>query len=224
MEDFMKKRIAIYTAFLCFGQFLFMLNALAQDETDATGNRQQGTETASSDKIFMLSLGTGMSPLEEPAGIVPGSVNTRLGFYVSQNILLDFGLDFTRAHASFENKKFSIEYLDESYNIFTLHVGAKFYFTQPNRAGKVVFYDQASFFMLIPFSTSESESVKDAINDTFTFGFLEGIGAEYFFADNFSIGGEFGLNFFFLTYNGDNVEGAVDLIDLYTGFTLNFFI
>jgi len=197
------------------GVLLANLNVWAQE---------QPSESEFKPKIFMFSLGTGMSPLEEPMGIVPGSINTRLGLFATPKIVIDFGLDFTRAHLSLEDKEDEHKFFDEAVNIFTLHLGSKFYFLEPNRAGKITFYDQASFFLLIPFAASDSEGFEDAVSDSFTFGFLEGIGAEYFFADNFSVGGEFGLNLYILTHDGTDVKGAGDVIDLYTGFTLNFFI
>lgn len=173
------------------------------------------------ERTIMLSFGTGMSALEEPFGLVPGSINTRVGGFVIPEVAINGGLDLT--HTGVASSNDGKDQADESYLLLTLHAGAKFYFL-PRGEGNVTIYDQFSLFTMIPIVNSESRSLEDTADDSFSVGILNGVGAEYFFADAFSVGAEFGLNIFIVGYDQDKFTLRADVVDLYTGFTLNFYL
>ena len=52
----------------------------------------------------------------------------------------------------------------------------------------------------------ESESTKKFFDNLSAWMFLGGFGTEYFFSENFSIGGEFGLRVFLINYNEESNE------------------
>ncbi|MDX9720665.1 MAG: hypothetical protein RBU37_07950 [Myxococcota bacterium] len=195
------------------------------------------TEKEPSSKVFMFSLGTGMSPIESLLSVTPVSVNSRLGFFVHPKVLIDFGIDFAHIGASSESEYESPfgsekEESSDGTSLLTFHLGGKIFFGKIKRSD-VVFYDQTSLIVTIPLSHGDDdEGLIDETSDSFGIGFLQGLGAEYFFAESFSVGGELGLNgAFWLTSKSEDdgeykssSDSVLKLIDVYTAFTLNFYI
>lgn len=196
------------------------LSAHAANEGQVAPTHESSTPTSELPSV-MLSFGTGMSPFEQPFGWLPGSVNTRFGYFVIPELAIDGGIDVLRVGASSGDD--DDDFLDEGYTVLTLHAGVKYYFTERTK-GSVGVYNQASIFTLIPIVESESVTVDEVASDSFSVGFLEAVGAEYFIDDSFSIGAEFGLNVFIVGYDKDNFEFRGHIVDFYTGFSVNFFL
>jgi opacity protein-like surface antigen len=71
----------------------------------------------------------------------------------------------------------------------------------------------------------EDPDFKEAIDKVSTFGFELGFGAEYFFVQNFSIGGEYGFRNLSIKYSESDSEYEVKgrISPTYTKFTLNYY-
>jgi opacity protein-like surface antigen len=71
----------------------------------------------------------------------------------------------------------------------------------------------------------EDPDFKEAIDKVSTFGFELGFGAEYFFDQNFSIGGEYGFRNLSIKYSESDSEYEVKgrISPTYTKFTLNYY-
>ncbi len=168
----------------------------------------------------MMSLGTGMSTMEEWSPVMPGSINTRFGNMLTDGFVLTFGIDILRASLEIKEEG---EGDDEEYSatLVTLHGGAKVYFSDPG-VNDVHFYDAFGLFTMIPLVDMDLDEVEDAVDESYDYGLYQAIGAEYFFHDDFSVGGEFGVNIFVAGYD-DGLEVSGSLVDLYTAYTMNFF-
>jgi len=175
-----------------------------------------------------------------PDGIRMGKFDARFGFFANNQWVINFGLDLSRISTTYEQSSGSYTYeSEESVTFLGILAGAKYYFNEP-RAGQVSFYNQTSISVLIPISptfetttTGEDEdysynygshsgkAVERVLDDVYAYGFSEGIGAEYFVSDFFSIGGEFGLKACFLGFD-EGVTVDVYYLEFYSGITLNF--
>ena len=77
-------------------------------------------------------------------------------------------------------------------------------------------------------SSSDSTYVKDIVSNIKLWSFQLAVGSEYFFSDNFSIGGEFGVRMLTAGYNKDietgvNLDVSAGLSSTYTTLTLNYY-
>jgi hypothetical protein len=62
------------------------------------------------------------------------------------------------------------------------------------------------------------------VDDFWSAGLSAAFGCEYFFHRQFSIGGEFGVNLFYGSWDHAGVEGTTDIEATYTALTLNFLL
>jgi hypothetical protein len=176
-----------------------------------------------------VTLGTGLAaPLSPITSIVNlTSFNARVGFYVLDNFQLNFGFDVTSMGVNIMNNDTGSgrgeEVFDEDISFIGLQAGGKIHFTDRGE-NRVSVYDQFGLFTMIPISSSLYQEVEDFVGSGYAIGFFNGIGLEYFFSNKFSIGGELGLNLFFLGFDEDNIEADAHIIDAYTGMTLNFYL
>jgi len=170
------------------------------------------------------------------------SMGSYFGADVGQNLVLLGGLDYGRLGLSLEypaipdleiagsKDEFSVSYIQP-------HVGAKLYF-KPREEGKVSPYilgEVLKSFGSVDLGSLDSASVlgfsgkdiKKAVKDLLSpFGIVGGFGSEYYFSENFGIGGEVGLQLIF-TSTEISEESAKTKISLsryfiYGGFTFNF--
>jgi len=97
----------------------------------------------------------------------------------------------------------------------TLHAGARFYLNDQVK-GNVAPYVQGEFFYGMGSAEVGAEGVSldiAPIEDLLSpYGFMAAFGAEFFAADNFSVGGEVGVRYAVTKMSGDT--GILDLIDL----------
>lgn len=79
----------------------------------------------------------------------------------------------------------------------------------------------------LEYDGEEEEEISDAIKNINVFGAEAGFGVEYFFDDNFSIGGEYGIRFFSGKYETvdefDNFTLKMNINPTYTKLALNFY-
>ena len=112
------------------------------------------------DESFMLSVATNASPIEELTGAAPWSLNMRLGYLLTEHLILDGGVDFTR-HSRHYEETYKYASGDEhkstrtyTLSFYALHLGLKALFT-PRQAEDVSTYLQVSLFGTIPVADSE---------------------------------------------------------------------
>jgi hypothetical protein len=136
--------------------------------------------------------------------------------------------------------------LDVTGNIFIPTVGAKYFFIEQN---KLKAYGNLSLYKpIIKVKASAEEDgvavqnfdtgIKDIVDNIKLFGGSLGFGVEYFFDDNFSLGGEFGIRYMKnkFTLKDGNETGAnqndirndlhefnLNIIPTYTKVSLNFY-
>lgn len=114
----------------------------------------------------------------------------------------------TNNYVSYEEKyKFSG-------NVFMPTIGVKYFFMQTN---KLKAYGTLSFTKFL-FSAKIEDSIDSTANDDLkkalkeikVYGAQLGFGAEYFFDDNFSVGGEFGIRQLHVKYKEEHNNRAYD--------------
>lgn len=115
-----------------------------------------------------------------------------------------------------------------SITLYNLMVGAKFYMMKKKDVSGYITGSFSHMFLSSGLeingeNVEEFEDIFDDINiNTLQFGF----GGEYFFAENFSIGGEFGVRFFLIGYepSGDSdMELSLNVSHTYEAISLNFY-
>lgn len=119
-----------------------------------------------------------------------------------------------------------------SITLYNLMVGAKFYLMKKKDVSGYVTGSFSHMFLSSGLeidgeNVEEFEDIFDDVNiNTLQFGF----GGEYFFAENFSIGGEFGLRFFLIGYepsssddSSDGSELSLNVSHTYEALSLNFY-
>lgn len=116
--------------------------------------------------------------------------------------------------------------------IITPFFGGRYYF-KPRSNGQMSFYISGLLFKSLasvdidtgdPDEDKWDEEYLKELNSPF--GFTPAFGAEYYFSDHFSIGGETGIKFSFakaeVKTDGSTYEESYTLINHYIGITLNF--
>ena len=140
-------------------------------------------------------------------GVRPGNMVESAYFGVNMGSLVPFvGIDYLSASVDIED-------VEASASLFVPHFGIRKYFGQNLVGGAVVPYLQASF--LKSFASidvgGESSELTDAIADLMSFyGATFAFGAEYFFTDRFSVGGEYGLRYLKMS---TELEVDLDIVD-----------
>jgi len=125
-------------------------------------------------------------------GVRPGSTVESAFFGADMGTVTPIvGLDFLGVSVSVEDA-------DLSASMFIPHFGARVYLGGPGTTGAVVPYLQGT--VMKSFASidvgDESTELEDAIGDLLSFyGITLAFGAEYFFAESFSLGGEYGLRY-----------------------------
>ena len=182
----------------------------------------------------------GVKSLTTHNSIIPldHSMGSYFGADAGQNLVILAGLDYGRLGIKPEitigqasvSQTMSVSYLQP-------HAGAKFYF-KPRQQGMVSPYVLGEVFKSlasVDLGSLDSASVlgiggkdiKKAIKDLLSpFGIVGGFGSEYYFSDNFGIGGEVGIQLAFMSTSigeGDSkVKISIDRYFIYSGFSFNF--
>ena len=148
-------------------------------------------------------------------GVKPGiGLNgAYFGVNINGNVVPFIGFDYIGASGTLEesgvrydyNLSQLIDYSDKdeaSVSIYNLSIGGKFFFMNVQA---IKSYFTGTFFK--PFFSAdykqngETETkVKDAVDNLNIWGLSFGFGTEYYFSDNFSVGGEFGMRLFMGTF------------------------
>lgn len=185
-------------------------------------------------------LNFGVKSLTTHNSIIPldHSMGSYFGADVGQNLVILVGLDYGRLGVKPEismgevsvSQSMSVSYLQP-------HAGAKLYF-KPREQGKVSPYVLGEVFKSlasVDLGSLDSadvlgiggKDIKKAIKDILSpFGVVGGFGSEYYFSDNFGIGGEVGIQLAFMSTSigeGDSkVKISIDRYFIYSGFSFNF--
>jgi hypothetical protein len=150
------------------------------------------------------------------------SLGSYFGASLGRNAVILGGVDYGRLGLTIElpsgelvsaKQEMSLSYL-------MLHGGLKFYL-RPREEGKV------SPYLLGEVVKSSGKALEDAIGDFLSpFGIVGGFGSEYYFSDNFGIGGEVGLRLLFTSTEPSigetKIKISLNQYFIYSGFTLNF--
>jgi hypothetical protein len=125
-------------------------------------------------------------------GVRPGSTVESAYFGADMGTITPiFGIDFLGVTVTVEDT-------DVSASMYIPHFGARVYLNSNRTAGSVVPFVQGTFmksFASVDLGDGDSD-LTDAIGDLLSFyGIGLAFGAEYFFADRFSLGGEYGLRY-----------------------------
>ncbi len=152
-------------------------------------------------------------------GVKPGvGLNGAYFGFKASSFVLFANVDYTSVGGAVEEtgKKFDydiyglVSFKDESeasFSIYNLGVGAKFLF--PSKS-KISPYITATFSKPIISAEAKQngeseEELSDYIDAISIWGASLGFGTEYFFSENFSIGGEFGLRMFLGSYEKSEI-------------------
>jgi hypothetical protein len=110
-----------------------------------------------------------------------------------------------------------IEDFDASVRLFIPHFGARIYLNPNRSSGNVVPYLEGTFLYAFPsVDLGDESSLEEMVEDVLGFwGFTAVFGAEYFFSDRFSVGGEYGLRYLrdsaeLEIEEGDIIEEEID--------------
>jgi hypothetical protein len=140
-------------------------------------------------------------------GVRPGSTVESAFFGADMGTVTPIvGLDFLGVTVTVEDA-------DISASMYIPHFGARIYMGGAGSTGAVVPYVQGTFmksFASIDLGGADA-ALEDAVADLLSFyGIGLAFGAEYFFADRFSLGGEYGLRY--IKTSGE-LELELDILD-----------
>jgi hypothetical protein len=194
-----------------------------------------GAQAGANFGVKSLTFHNSLIPMDQALG-------SYFGFDASPNVVLLGGVDYGRLGVKTE---VGTEDFDVSASYMLFHAGVKFYF-KPRQQGKVCPYIFGGFEKtmtnldagglgdavaeLLGYEVDE-EDILGPIEDVLSpYGITAAFGSEYYFSDNFGIGGEMGVRI--LSSSGEIALG--DLADvakvkvtlsryfIYSGFSFNF--
>ena len=142
------------------------------------------------------------------------SMGAYFGVPVSPTFDIIFGLDYWNYKLTTTLDTAGTE-SEVSGGTMLLHAGARFYLNEQIK-GNVAPYVQGEFFYGMGSAkvgaagfSIDIAPIEDMLSP---YGFMAAFGAEFFAADNFSVGGEVGIRYVVTKMTGDS--GVLDLIDL----------
>jgi hypothetical protein len=100
---------------------------------------------------------------------------------------------------------------EASLSLYNLFVGVKYFVANSGSAkGYIVGEVSKPFFSLSVETNGEQDPTIEQLSDNLSiWGVKAGFGGEYFFADDFSLGGEFGLRYFFVSTNTEQTSPSI---------------
>lgn len=146
-------------------------------------------------------------------GVSPGIAlrSAYFGFKVKDNFVPSFGLQILNGKYKYESiikewdydqdKVVDIVWEDEfSGTLFVLNFSVKYFIKEVNNIKPYFSINicKPLFSAKAIYDGEEDKDLKDDLNAIKVWGGEIGFGTEYFFSDNFSLGGEFGLRYFYL--------------------------
>jgi hypothetical protein len=150
----------------------------------------------------------------EILGLAGGS----FGYKLPSDIVLSAGVDFYHLGMTVESKTSymgvnlsgSTSTTDLTLNLYNLYAAGKFYIVSQN-AVKGYLLAEVSKPIVSGASKrneQEDENLKQTLDNMSIWGLKGAFGAEYFFSDNFSLGGEFGFRMLLISTNMSNDSPA----------------
>jgi hypothetical protein len=155
-----------------------------------------------------------------------------LGFDITEHFVMFAGLDYTHKYYKYESETSGSKFTEEeSFTQLTPNIGFKLYLKRRD-SREVCPYFLLGFFKTYASVDKGATSAWQKANEELTeelnspWGFFPAFGAEYFFSNHFSLGGEAGLRFSFADAGAGWDETVVNIDDDYSahyiGFTVNF--
>ncbi len=175
--------------------------------------------------VFLISTGYGQFSF----GVSPGlnlngayfgyQVNNRIVPFVGfQNLNVNVSNSYDRYDMNYETGQLEHNTNSEEFkmNILLPYIGVKYFFLSQN---KIKAY--ASTIVTMPIATGKYEGNNTTNEDNIfenmsAFGAEFGFGAEYFFDESFSLGGEFGVRYFHFNQSYTRQYNGKDSTDEYT--------
>ena len=155
-----------------------------------------------------------------------------LGVDLAEPLVFFVGLDYTHDYYKYESDNPTYRYtIEEKFTQLTPNIGLKLYMKRRD-SREVCPYFLLGFFKTYASVDKGATSAWQKANEELTeelnspWGFFPAFGAEYFFSNHFSLGGEGGLRFSFADAEAGWDETVVnideDFFAHYIGITLNF--
>lgn len=169
---------------------------------------------------FAFSVGRDIGAVDFVGAAAITNVGTRLGYQTGKFQV--FGTaDFVRFRLNTEYASPDFDDARRSGGLYTLGVGGRYFFGR-HADRTAIPYVIASGYALVP--SASSDAAGTAESSAYGVGVMGGFGAEYFFAESFSIGGEIGVSGLFGVLRQDRTEWNGDIFQIYSGASLNFYL
>ena len=138
-------------------------------------------------------------------GVSPGiGLNTAyVGYNVDNRFVPFFGLQYLNARFKYEESGFESDEMTVSGSLLIPNIGLKYYVKQQNslQAYLSLTLSKPILSGKMEYDGVEDKDFNDEIKKISMWGSEIGFGVEYFFDENFSLGGEFGLRYIHLKYD-----------------------
>jgi len=153
-------------------------------------------------------------------GIKPGFGINSGYFGIKQNNLSFYGgLEYFNSGGTTSIKRTEYDYDEEevitttddysfSFGIYNLFIGVNYYFNQKGSLKPYINLILSKPFITgsVEYDGNEDDDVEDLIDGISIWGGQIGYGVEYFFNNQFSLGAEFGMRYYYLSYEYKNEE------------------
>jgi hypothetical protein len=164
-------------------------------------------------------------------GVSPGiGFNSAyLGYSVNKKIVPFIGFQFFNMNLKFEETGRRLDYdiyqvvdytesIDLKASMYVPNIGVKYFFIEKNKIKSYALLNISKPFISAKLEDDgeEDEDLKEDIKSISIWGGEVGYGMEYFFDDNFSLGGEFGLRALYFKYENEYNR------DIYNPSTANY--
>ncbi|MFB6350941.1 MAG: outer membrane beta-barrel protein [Bradymonadaceae bacterium] len=177
---------------------------------------------------FAFSVGQdlGVIPLAGAESVT--NTGTRIG-YQTGNLHLFGTLDYARFNQKQEFATGGNGGTDEFTNTFgllTVGAGGRYFFSEPvDVKHEALPYVVGSIYTVLPHGEVNDRDLFKNLNK-FTLGGQAGFGTDYFFTEQFSIGGEFGFSAIYGSVSPDNADSSAsaNLIQFYSGIQFSFYL
>lgn len=132
-------------------------------------------------------------------GVSPGlNLNSVYFGYKVGIAVPNIGFQYMHIGLKFDDSGYPDGNFEAKGNLFIPQIGCKVFVAQKNKVKAYAAFNIAKPILTgkITVDGEEDDEVKESLDNLSLLGMQFGVGAEYFFDDNFSVGGEFGLRMF----------------------------
>jgi hypothetical protein len=174
--------------------------------------------------IACMAIATGTSA-QVTFSVSPGvKLNgASFGYQIGETVIPSIGIQYMGLKGSFDD---GFESVEGKLNLIIPSIGLKFFIAEKNELKAYL-----SFSVSKPLASGKLEHDGDeepgvgAAVETLSFiGAKGGFGVEYFFTENFSIGGEFGVRHFKIKYvEVEEIDLSLGITPTYSMWTLNYY-